>query len=92
MKLGSRRSSGQEGRELPAGNVQGDRGGSQEETRRRPEHLRLPDAGDQGAAGTGRDVAGDHRVAEPAGHKTTAGKPFTQTAVWRLIDRYLGKE
>jgi DNA invertase Pin-like site-specific DNA recombinase len=27
-----------------------------------------------------------------AGHKTTAGKPFTQTAVWRLIDRYLGKE
>jgi DNA invertase Pin-like site-specific DNA recombinase len=26
------------------------------------------------------------------GHKTTAGKPFTQTAVWRLIDRYLGKE
>jgi len=23
---------------------------------------------------------------------TTAGKPFTQTAVWRLIDRYLGKE
>ena len=26
------------------------------------------------------------------GHKTTAGKPFTQTAVWRLIARYLGKE
>jgi DNA invertase Pin-like site-specific DNA recombinase len=26
------------------------------------------------------------------GHITTAGKPFTQTAVWRLIDRYLGKE
>ncbi len=26
------------------------------------------------------------------GHRTTAGKPFTQTAVWRLIDRYLGKE
>jgi hypothetical protein len=26
------------------------------------------------------------------GRKTTAGKPFTQTAVWRLIDRYLGKE
>jgi DNA invertase Pin-like site-specific DNA recombinase len=26
------------------------------------------------------------------GHKTTAGKPFTQTAVWRLIDRYLGKD
>ena len=26
------------------------------------------------------------------GHTTTAGKPFTQTAVWRLIDRYLGKE
>jgi DNA invertase Pin-like site-specific DNA recombinase len=26
------------------------------------------------------------------GHVTTAGKPFTQTAVWRLIDRYLGKE
>ena len=25
------------------------------------------------------------------GHTTTAGKPFTQTAVWRLIDRYLGK-
>jgi DNA invertase Pin-like site-specific DNA recombinase len=23
---------------------------------------------------------------------TTAGRPFTQTAVWRLIDRYLGKE
>lgn len=23
---------------------------------------------------------------------TTAGKPFTQTAVWRLIDRYLGKQ
>ena len=26
------------------------------------------------------------------GRTTTAGKPFTQTAVWRLIDRYLGKE
>jgi DNA invertase Pin-like site-specific DNA recombinase len=26
------------------------------------------------------------------GHTTTAGKPFTQTAVWRLIDRYLGKK
>jgi len=26
------------------------------------------------------------------GYVTTAGKPFTQTAVWRLIDRYLGKE
>jgi hypothetical protein len=26
------------------------------------------------------------------GKVTTAGKPFTQTAVWRLIDRYLGKE
>jgi DNA invertase Pin-like site-specific DNA recombinase len=26
------------------------------------------------------------------GHTTTAGKPFTQTAVWRLIGRYLGKE
>jgi DNA invertase Pin-like site-specific DNA recombinase len=26
------------------------------------------------------------------GHTTTAGKPFTQTAVWRLIKRYLGKE
>jgi len=26
------------------------------------------------------------------GKLTTAGKPFTQTAVWRLIDRYLGKE
>jgi len=25
-------------------------------------------------------------------YTTTAGKPFTQTAVWRLIDRYLGKE
>jgi DNA invertase Pin-like site-specific DNA recombinase len=25
-------------------------------------------------------------------HTTTAGKPFTQTAVWRLIDRYLGKQ
>jgi DNA invertase Pin-like site-specific DNA recombinase len=27
-----------------------------------------------------------------SGHLTTAGKPFTQTAVWRIIDRYLGKE
>ena len=26
------------------------------------------------------------------GKVTTAGKPFTQTAVWRLIGRYLGKE
>lgn len=26
------------------------------------------------------------------GHLTTAGLPFTQTAVWRIIDRYLGKE
>ena len=26
------------------------------------------------------------------GHVTTTGKPFTQTAVWRLIARYLGKE
>ena len=26
------------------------------------------------------------------GKHTTAGKPFTQTAVWRLIARYLGKE
>jgi len=26
------------------------------------------------------------------GRTTTAGKPFTQTAVWRLIDRYLGKQ
>ena len=26
------------------------------------------------------------------GYTTTAGKPFTQTAVWRLIDRYLGKD
>lgn len=26
------------------------------------------------------------------GYTTTAGKPFTQTAVWRLIERYLGKE
>ena len=26
------------------------------------------------------------------GKLTTAGRPFTQTAVWRLIDRYLGKE
>jgi len=26
------------------------------------------------------------------GKTTTAGKPFTQTAVWRLIHRYLGKE
>jgi DNA invertase Pin-like site-specific DNA recombinase len=26
------------------------------------------------------------------GHTTTAGKPFTQTAVWRLIKRYLGDE
>ena len=25
-------------------------------------------------------------------YTTTAGKPFTQTAVWRLIHRYLGKE
>jgi len=25
-------------------------------------------------------------------YTTTAGKPFTQTAVWRLIERYLGKE
>ena len=25
-------------------------------------------------------------------YTTTAGKPFTQTAVWRLLDRYLGKE
>jgi len=25
-------------------------------------------------------------------HLTTAGKPFTQTAVWRIIARYLGKE
>lgn len=27
-----------------------------------------------------------------AGHTTTAGKPFTQTAVWRIIQRYLGDE
>lgn len=26
------------------------------------------------------------------GYTTTAGKPFTQTAVWRLLERYLGKE
>jgi len=26
------------------------------------------------------------------GYTTTADKPFTQTAVWRLIERYLGKE
>jgi DNA invertase Pin-like site-specific DNA recombinase len=26
------------------------------------------------------------------GRTTTVGKPFTQTAVWRLIERYLGKE
>jgi DNA invertase Pin-like site-specific DNA recombinase len=26
------------------------------------------------------------------GHVTTVGKPFTQTAVWRLIKRYLGDE
>jgi DNA invertase Pin-like site-specific DNA recombinase len=26
------------------------------------------------------------------GKVTTAGRPFTQTAVWRLIERYLGKE
>jgi DNA invertase Pin-like site-specific DNA recombinase len=26
------------------------------------------------------------------GRTTTVGMPFTQTAVWRLIDRYLGKE
>jgi len=26
------------------------------------------------------------------GHTTTAGMPFTQTALWRIIDRYLGKE
>ena len=26
------------------------------------------------------------------GYTTTVGKPFTQTAVWRLLDRYLGKE
>jgi len=25
-------------------------------------------------------------------YTTTAGKPFTQTAVWRLLERYLGKE
>ena len=25
-------------------------------------------------------------------YTTTAGKPFTQTAVWRLFERYLGKE
>ena len=25
-------------------------------------------------------------------HTTTAGKPFTQTAVWRLLERYLGKD
>jgi DNA invertase Pin-like site-specific DNA recombinase len=27
-----------------------------------------------------------------AGYTTTAGKPFTQTALWRIIGRYLGKE
>lgn len=26
------------------------------------------------------------------GYTTTTGKPFTETAVWRIIDRYLGKE
>jgi DNA invertase Pin-like site-specific DNA recombinase len=26
------------------------------------------------------------------GHQTTAGKPFTQTAVWRLLKRYLGDD
>jgi len=26
------------------------------------------------------------------GHTTTVGKPFTQTALWRIIERYLGKE
>jgi DNA invertase Pin-like site-specific DNA recombinase len=26
------------------------------------------------------------------GHTTTAGKPFTQTAVWRIIKRYIGDE
>ena len=26
------------------------------------------------------------------GKTTTAGKPFTQTAVWRLLERYLGKD
>ena len=26
------------------------------------------------------------------GHTTTAGKPFTQTALWRIIKRYLGAE
>jgi DNA invertase Pin-like site-specific DNA recombinase len=27
-----------------------------------------------------------------AGHRTTAFKPFTQTALWRIIKRYLGEE
>lgn len=26
------------------------------------------------------------------GHMTTAGKPFNQVSVWRLLDRYLGKD
>ncbi len=26
------------------------------------------------------------------GHQTTVGKPFTQTAVWRLLKRYLGDD
>lgn len=26
------------------------------------------------------------------GHLTTVGKPFTEVSVWRIIDRYLGKE
>jgi len=26
------------------------------------------------------------------GHTTTAGKPFTEVAVWRIIKRYIGKE
>lgn len=26
------------------------------------------------------------------GHTTTVGKPFTEVAVWRIIDRYIGKE
>lgn len=25
-------------------------------------------------------------------HLTTAGKPFTDVAVWRIVNRYLGKE
>ena len=91
VKLGSADPRVKEG-ELPAGNLEGHRGGGEKKREgvRSTYAFLMPEIRARRERGETMPEIMDWLNQQ--GYTTTAGKPFTQTAVWRLIDRYLGKE